>query len=308
MDLVTPMRGQDTRYMQEIVNWCRFDEMNDLDIGELDELKDELVALSALDFMEAGTYDADADLGAVDVMEVFSPPWFTEAAKRHGLRPGIAVDLSTCRPSDGVGWELLRKEDQAELDEIIEKDEPWLLTGSPRCDPFSQEQYLNRATTDEKVRERRLLEGREGLLVAIKAYTNQHDAGRYFLHEHPATATSWREQGMVDLMSREGVYYAQGPMCRYGLQLPEKYRDESDGVPEYVRKETGFVTNSEEVWHELKEEGLASWFKTLRRRLCKSRGESWGVRVQAEVPQALGHQFTQLQQGPKGNSPLLFDA
>ncbi|CAK0895671.1 unnamed protein product, partial [Prorocentrum cordatum] len=198
MDLVVPMRGQDSGYMQELVNWYRFDEMGDLDIQELDELKDELVALNALDFMEGGKEDVEVDLGAVDVMQIFSPPRFTEAAKRHGLRPGVAVDLSTCRPSDGVGWDLLRKEDQSELGDIIEGDQPWLLTGSPRCDPFSQLQYLNRTTTDEK-----------------------------------------------------GVYYAQGPMCRCGLQLPEKYRDESDGVPEYVRKESGFVTNSEEIWHEL---------------------------------------------------------
>ncbi|CAK0855964.1 unnamed protein product [Prorocentrum cordatum] len=239
------------RYMQELLNWYRHDEMGDLDLRELGELKEELAALKALDFTEKGTEDEEADLGAVDVMEIFSPPRFTEAARRHGLRPGVAVDLSTCRPSDGVGWDLLRKDDQEELNRIIEKDEPWLLTGSPRCDPFSQLQYLNRLTTDEKVRERRLRDGREGLRVAIEAYNKQYDAGRYFLHEHPATATSWKEQGMEELMSREGVYYAQGPMCRYGLQLPEKYRDESDGVPEYVRKETGFITNSEEIWHEL---------------------------------------------------------
>ncbi|CAK0815838.1 unnamed protein product, partial [Prorocentrum cordatum] len=246
-----PELDMSMRYMQELLNWYRHDEMGDLDLRELGELKEELAALKALDFTEKGTEDEEADLGAVDVMEIFSPPRFTEAARRHGLRPGVAVDLSTCRPSDGVGWDLLRKDDQEELNRIIEKDEPWLLTGSPRCDPFSQLQYLNRLTTDEKVRERRLRDGREGLRVAIEAYNKQYDAGRYFLHEHPATATSWKEQGMEELMSREGVYYAQGPMCRYGLQLPEKYRDESDGVPEYVRKETGFITNSEEIWHEL---------------------------------------------------------
>ena len=157
----------------------------------------------------------------------------------------MAIDLSTCRPSDRVGWDLLRPEDQKELDEIIEKDAPWLLTGSPRCDPFSQLQFLNARRSSPEGIERRYGEALAGLKVAIASYRKQHGAGRYFLHEHPAHAASWPEPCIQEFMEEEGVFYAQGPMCRWQMQMEEGAQaNRSEEVPEYVRKETGFLTNS----------------------------------------------------------------
>ena len=55
----------------------------------------------------------------------------------------------------------------------------------------------------------------------------------------------------MNLLAMDGVVYVQGPMCRYEMQLPDHLRDESDGVREYIRKETGFITNSVEIAMEL---------------------------------------------------------
>ena len=193
--------------------------------AEVSELVDELVSLNALESHEAtagcpipaGASEA-GDMSSVDVMEVFSPPRFTAAAPKFGLKPGIAVDLSTCRPSDGIGWDLLRPGDQAELDRIIEHDEPQLLTGSPRCDPFSVLQWLNKGRVPQEKIDRSLHEGRVGLKVACRAYKKQYDAGRFFLHEHPTYASSWKESCVAELLKLPDVYYAQWPMCRFDMK------------------------------------------------------------------------------------------
>ena len=129
----------------------------------------------------------------------------------------------------------------------MEKEEPWLLVGSPRCDPFSQIQSLNRGRVYEEKRELRLEEGRRGLEVAVDAYLAQHRAGRYFVHEHPKGAASWLEDCVGRLKEEPGCVYVEGPMCRWEMRLPDHLHDESDGIREYVRKETGFITNSPHI-------------------------------------------------------------
>ena len=119
------------------------------------------------------------------------------------------------------------------------KDEDlYLLTGSPPCEAFSLLQGLNKNRVPEEVRKQRLEEGREKLRVAIKYYKERRARGRYFLHEHPAHATSWKEPEIVKLMHQEGIYVVEGPMCRWGM----KSKDAS-GVG-YVRKPTRWMTNS----------------------------------------------------------------
>ena len=64
-----------------------------------------------------------AQLGAVDVAEMFSTPRFTQGAAHLGLNAGSAVDLQT-------GWDLDDPEQVKALDESIEQQDPLLLTGS----------------------------------------------------------------------------------------------------------------------------------------------------------------------------------
>ena len=102
----------------------------------------------------------------VDVSEMFSPPRFTQHAGRLGLRPGFAVDLST-------GWNLDLPQDVAKMDELIEKEKPELLTGSPDCAPFTilrniNKSYLNSAENKEKRRK-----GEERLKLCVERYRRQ---------------------------------------------------------------------------------------------------------------------------------------
>ena len=49
---------------------------------------------------------------------------------------------------------------------------------------------------------------------AVEIYWLQLEAGRHFLHEHPATASSWREQIVQELRRDKRVGEVIGDQCR----------------------------------------------------------------------------------------------
>ena len=73
------------------------------------------------------------------MVEAYSPPRVTLGAKKFGLKPGEAWDLTN-------GWDFTRKDHRDSAEEYIEKEKPLVLIGSPPCTPFSQLQSLNPKT------------------------------------------------------------------------------------------------------------------------------------------------------------------
>ena len=73
---------------------------------------------------------------------------------------------------------------------------------------------------------------------AIKLYRLQAENGRWFLHEHPNSATSWKMPEMVNLMKELEITKNVAHMCRYGM-----YSKDANGLGK-VKKPTGFITNS----------------------------------------------------------------
>ena len=63
--------------------------------------------------------------------------------------------------------------------------------------------------------------------------------GGYFLHEHPASARSWREPSIQRLRNSPGVYMVKADQCAYGLVTPDK-----NGKLTPAKKATRFLTNS----------------------------------------------------------------
>ena len=55
------------------------------------------------------------------------------------------------------------------------------------------------------------------LNFAAQVYTEQLKGGRHFLHEHPASATSWGEPCMQRLLRTRGVSEVVADQCRFGL-------------------------------------------------------------------------------------------
>ena len=202
------------------------------------------------------------EMAAVDVMEIYSPKRFTEAAAQFKLRPGFAVDLCEEKPEGGY-WDLRKESDIQEVREWIDKDEPALLTGSPPCHMFSLLQNISWYKLSPEVRERRMKEALNHLHVSCEMYRKQYDAGRWFLREAPWSATSWKDPEVQELLSREGVRVVRGPMCRWGMMSTDKHGLQGTG---YVRKETGWMTNCEALAELLEGEcsnqtGKAPWHR-----------------------------------------------
>ena len=78
-------------------------------------------------------------------MEVFSPPMVTIQASKFGLKPGEALDLIT-------GYNFNKAEDRARAWEIIQRDQPALVIGSPECTMFSALHNLSTWTADKQTK------------------------------------------------------------------------------------------------------------------------------------------------------------
>ena len=115
-----------------------------------------------------------AAIAAVDVVEVYSPPRVTEEARKFGLQPGEAMDLTT-------GWDFRQREDRKRAKMYQETQRPMLLIGSPMCTMFST---LQRFTLWTQRKTERWIEDRKHLQFVTELYQKQIDEGRYFLHEH----------------------------------------------------------------------------------------------------------------------------
>ena len=130
------------------------------------------------------------------VSEVYSPPRVTAAIKllpKLGLIPGLALDLTTA-DVNGSLWDFDSKIIREPAMKKVKEERPQLLTGSPMCTAFSTWRRINNLirfpVTDAAEKKR----AAEHLSFSVKLYCEQVRLGRYFVHEHPAYATSWQEE------------------------------------------------------------------------------------------------------------------
>ena len=129
----------------------------------------------------------------IHVAELFSEPRVTTWCEENDLNAGASFDLKT-------GWDLHRPEHRAAVLEYLKKAKPKVVIGSPPCTMFSRLQNMN-GWTEERQQQRR----RDLILLrfAAKVYRMQTEAGRYYVHEHPATASSWSEREILNLARQE---------------------------------------------------------------------------------------------------------
>lgn len=117
-------------------------------------------------------------------------------------------------------------------------DKPILLIGSPMRTIHSVMNQANHARMPVEVVRQRFEYARRHLEFATKLYKIQTQEGRYFLHEHPESASSWQEKSVREVFNIKGVQRVVGDQCRYGLVA----RGANGYGP--ARKSTGFMTNS----------------------------------------------------------------
>ncbi|MCR9103517.1 MAG: hypothetical protein NXI25_26465, partial [bacterium] len=198
---------------------------------------------------EAGSKEAAsivASLGALDVLEVFSPQRVTKELKRFGMRDGAAVDLEEMKPDGSERWNLDRPEDQKEVLEMIQVEEPWLLTSSPPCTTFSPLRNVSNGKRDPGVVQEEEELGKARMRTAMKCCKQQREQGAFYLHEHPKPSTSWKMPEVEEEVNRDDTYLVQSPMCRWGMKMEDR-----EGEILHVRKETLWLTNSRRIAEEL---------------------------------------------------------
>ena len=164
--------------------------------------------------------------------EIYSPERVTAAAKllpSFNVAPGFALDVT--RNNDrGLPWDFSIAERRAEALAMVENQKPMMLVGSPMCTAFCAWQRLNAHKRDPVEAKRQWDMAMVHLNFVCELYAIQAKAGRYFLHEHPVAASSWKEVCIRKILSMAGVARVNGDQCQYGQEA-------EGGDP--IRKPTG---------------------------------------------------------------------
>merc|ERR1712020_678096 len=98
---------------------------------------------------------------------------------------------------------------------------------------FSKLMNLNRDRMDPERYRAALREAIQHVEFCLELYRLQHRAGRYFLHEHPAYATSWELPSVRRFIQQTDARVTIADMCTYGMMIEGKL----------VRKPTRWMTN-----------------------------------------------------------------
>ena len=86
-------------------------------------------------------------------------------------------------------------------------------------------------------RERRMDQARIHLRFVCGLHLLQHRAGRYFIHEHPRSASSWEEPCVQEVRRKTGAVLTNLDQCMYGLTRKVGMEE----IP--VRKATTLMSN-----------------------------------------------------------------
>ena len=173
------------------------DSLND---GLMNELIENRKILSAL-------------LRGKDITEVYSPERITRACLKQNLTPGSSFDLTN-------GWDFTIKSHRDKAFQKFRDEKPRLLIWSPPCTYFSILQNLNLEIRDEAWKEKfraSLGVAKQHVRFCVILYKMQAREGRYWLHEHPRTATSWHMDEVQELLRQNGSLRVESEQCRFGL-------------------------------------------------------------------------------------------
>ena len=123
-----------------------------------------------------------------------------DEAKEEGMKARLAFDLTMTR-ADGQAWDFSLKAMRDEATKILLEEEPLMLVGSPPCTMWSILQNGNRWRYSDAEWQQKLDDAHVHIDLCLKVFELQRRAGRFFLYEHPRTATSSKLKGVRALMS-----------------------------------------------------------------------------------------------------------
>ena len=229
--------------------------------GDFMDASDEQADAMIDALMFAGVAKAQAQTAARQMMELQKRSTLVEAygksvtdyanAHRRNLNiDGLAsLDLRSPKPN-GEKWDFCKASDRREARRLVKQLNPEWLIGAPPCTAFSIWNYgMNyKKMAAEDVRAK-LEEGRLHLGFVASLYRDQIKRGKYFLHEQPATAMSWKEEAIENLIkANPSVHLVTADQCAYGLLTPSAAEP---GTMAPALKPTKFLTNSELMANQL---------------------------------------------------------
>ena len=173
---------------------------------------------------------------AIDFVELFNPGNFTACAQE--LSPGIIIDMSV-DPEKDMRVDTYRV--QARHD--ITKCDPLIVLAAPPCTVFSSMQNTNQKHHGTPEWEKKCEDGLTLLQFSVDVCWDQISRGKFFLHEHPATASSWDLPMIRELAEHLGVTIVTGDMCRWGMHLTEERENQGTDQSVLVKKPTKWMTN-----------------------------------------------------------------
>ena len=162
-----------------------------------------------------------------DIAEIYSPPRIVQEASMQTyygmqLRPGWSLDLTRKDPATQEPWDFTKTACRERAMNLVQKSKPYMLIGSPPCTAFSALQHINKGRRPAEVIRKEIAAGRQHLKFVMKLYAEQAVNGRYFLHEHPHSASSWALEEVIHIASMPGVETAVCHMCRFGMTSKDK--------------------------------------------------------------------------------------
>ena len=147
-----------------------------------------------------------------DVLEVFSPPRLVPICVQKGLTGTLSIDLTT-------GFDLMKQEVRDWVLEQIDVRRPAFVITSAPCTWFSA---LNRLYNMGKMKpEKKALKEREAEMLfefGLDCCKTQAVAHRFYLHEHPATASSWKRPSVISFIRETKAMLAKFDQCEFGLR------------------------------------------------------------------------------------------
>ena len=196
--------------------------------------------------------DTGAEAGR-RVVELFSRPRVNLGIRhRQAAQDPLPVTAGTSfdlvrDTSTGESWNFCKPEDRRRCWRRLEEEQPWLVIGSPPCTAFSAlNAGLNYPRMDPTEVARRQAEGRLLLGFAASVYRWQIKRGAYFLHEHPASASSWKCPEIQSLQAFDTVQLISSDMCLFGMVATA-----AGGEVGPVKKPTKWLGNIPRLMHEL---------------------------------------------------------
>ena len=106
--------------------------------------------------------------------------------------PGFALDFTT-NDDESLPWDFSKLKMRQAARAKVDAEKPMVLVGSPMCTEYSAWQMINDAVAgrdDTEIR-RRKAAADVHMRFVCELYELHLTSGRYFLHEHPASAISW---------------------------------------------------------------------------------------------------------------------